>query len=61
MPSRSLDYWTADRMVRLGEIDTQCMVCGAATPANPYLLDENRRAYILLPSAHFQGFCLWIP
>src|SRR5205809_919970 len=57
MPSRSLSHWTADRMVRLNVIDAQCAVCSAATPANSHLIDENCRAYILLLSAHFQGFC----
>ena len=57
MPSRSLSHWMADRMVGLSEIDTQCMACVAAIPANPHLIDENCRAYILLLSAHFQGFC----
>jgi hypothetical protein len=28
-----------------------------AVPLNPALLDENLRAYVLLLSAHFQGFC----
>ena len=44
-------------MVGLDEIDAQCDSCVAATPANPHLIDENLRAYILLLSAHFQGFC----
>lgn len=44
-------------MGRLGEIDAQCAACVAATPANPQLIDENLRAYMLLLSAHFQGFC----
>ncbi len=56
MPSRSLSQWRADRMARLSQIDAQCVAC-AAIPANPQLIDENCRAYILLLSAHFQGFC----
>ena len=57
MPSRSLGHWTTDRMIRLNEIDAQCVACSAAIPANLHLIDENLRAYILLLSAHFQGFC----
>jgi hypothetical protein len=57
MPSASLNHWTSDRMARLGEIDSQCAACSVAVPANPRLADENRRAFILLLSAHFQGFC----
>ena len=39
MPSRSLSHWTADRMVRLNEINAQCAACTAAIPANPHLID----------------------
>ncbi len=57
MPSASLNHWATDRMRGLKEIDAQCAACGTATPANPPLIDENFRAFILLLSAHFQGFC----
>jgi hypothetical protein len=39
------------------QVDGQCAAVHAALPANPELVDENFRAYILLMSAHFQGFC----
>jgi hypothetical protein len=57
MPSSSLSRWTADRMHGLHEIDVQCATSSAATPANPYLVEENVRGFILLLSAHFQGYC----
>lgn len=57
MPSASLRTWTTDRTARLVEIEKQCAMGNATTPANPILHDENLRALILLLSAHFQGFC----
>jgi hypothetical protein len=57
MPSASLQRWQNDRMLNLTEIDTQCAASPALVPANPRLVDENLRGYVLLLSAHFQGFC----
>jgi hypothetical protein len=57
MPSASLVRWQNDRMPRLGEIDTQCAASLALAPAQPKLVEENLRGYVLLLSAHFQGFC----
>lgn len=57
MPSASLIRWRNDRTPRLTEIDAQCVACDAAIPQNAHLIDENFRGYILLLSAHFQGFC----
>lgn len=57
MPSASLNRWVVDRTPKLGEIDKQCTTCNALGPPNPNLLDENLRGFILLLSAHFQGFC----
>ena len=56
MPSASLLRWRNDRMSRLGEVDAQCAVSLALVPP-PNLIDENLRGYVLLLSAHFQGFC----
>jgi hypothetical protein len=44
-------------MPRLDEVDAQCAACLALTPPQPNLVEENLRAYVLLLSAHFQGFC----
>jgi hypothetical protein len=44
-------------MARLGEIDGQCAACLAHVPPSPNLVDEDLRGYVLLLSAHFQGFC----
>ena len=57
MPSASLHYWVNDRMPRLNEIDTQCAASQALAPTNPRLGEENLRGYVVLLSAHFQGFC----
>ena len=57
MPSASLLLWQNDRMPRLQEIENQCAAVLAAVPLNLALIDENLRGYLLLLSAHFQGFC----
>ncbi len=57
MPSVSLQHWLNDRMPRLNEVDSQCATSQALVPPNPLLHEENLRGYIVLLSAHFQGFC----
>jgi hypothetical protein len=57
MPSAALLGWRNDRMLRLAELDTQCAACLALASPQPNLVDENMRGYVLLLSAHFQGFC----
>lgn len=44
-------------MLSLQEVDIQCAASLALAPSNPRLSEENLRGYILLLSAHFQGFC----
>jgi hypothetical protein len=43
-------------MPRLTEVDGQCAAALAIMPARPNLVEENLRGYVLLMSAHFQGF-----
>jgi hypothetical protein len=57
MPSKALSEWQAGRMARLNEIEAQCAATLVAVPPNPDLADENLRGYVMLLSAHFQGFC----
>src|SRR6266852_6293776 len=57
MPSVSLLRWRNDRMRRLGAVDAQCAASLALAPPRPNLVEENLRGYVLLLSAHFQGFC----
>lgn len=57
MPSASLQHWVNDRVPRLTEIEAQCATSTALVLSNPRLREENLRGYIMLLSAHFQGFC----
>jgi hypothetical protein len=57
MPSASLLRWQNDRMPRLGAVDAQCAASLVLAPPQPALVEENLRGYVLLLSAHFQGFC----
>lgn len=57
MPSAALNQWRTDRRPRLAEIDGQCAAAAALMPPNLLLLDESLRGYVVLLSAHFQGFC----
>src|SRR5262249_19773878 len=57
MPSISLQHWRTERMLNLQAIDGQCAASLALAPPDPRLCEENLRGYILLLSAHFQGFC----
>src|SRR5438309_2019546 len=57
MPSASLLRWRNDRMPRLAEVDTHCGAAAALVPPNPRLAEESLRAYVMLLSGHFQGFC----
>ena len=56
MPSASLLLWASDRIAGLNEVDTQCVATHALAHPNPQLVDENLRGFILLLSAHFQGY-----
>jgi hypothetical protein len=56
MPSASLRQRQNDRMPRLQQVELQCAASLAAPAPNPRLIDENLRGYVLLLSAHFQGF-----
>lgn len=57
MPSNTLTIWRNDRWQRLMKVDGQCSAVQAQVPADPALLDENLRSYVVLTCAHFQGFC----
>jgi hypothetical protein len=57
MPSASLQSWQNERRLRLNEVLTQVAASQVLAPPNPRLSEENLRAYIVLLSAHFQGFC----
>jgi hypothetical protein len=57
MASAALLEWRGDRMLRLDEVEGQCSASVALVPPQPRLVEENLRGYVLLLSAHFQGFC----
>jgi len=57
MPSASLLFWQNDRMQRLGQVDAHCVATAALTPLNLLLAEESLRAFVMLLSGHFQGFC----
>ncbi len=57
MPSASLLQWRNDRLPRLAELEAQCAASLLVVPPQPNLVEENMRSYVLLLSAHFQGFC----
>jgi hypothetical protein len=57
MPSASPRRWQNDRLPRLHHVGVQCAASLAAAAPNPHLIDENLRGYVLLLSAHLQGFC----
>jgi len=44
-------------MSRLGDVDAQCATSLTLVPPPISLIDENLRGFVLLLSAHFQGFC----
>ena len=56
MPSASLLRWQNDRRSRLAEVDAHC-AAAALAPPRPLLAEESLRAYAMLLSGHFQGFC----
>ncbi len=53
----SLTQWQTGRRPSLLAVDAQCAASLAAVPPTPVLAEENVRGYVLLLSAHFQGFC----
>jgi HEPN superfamily RiboL-PSP-like protein len=55
--SASLQRWQTDRLTRLKQIESQSAAILAAVPPNAQLIEEILRGYVLLLSAHFQGFC----
>jgi hypothetical protein len=55
MPSNALTTWQNDRLLRLNAVDAQCHALHAAGPANS--ADELLRGYVMLLSAHLQGYC----
>jgi hypothetical protein len=57
MPSAALADWRSSRALELQAVDGQCDATLTVIPPNPQLADANLRSYVMLLSAHFQGFC----
>jgi hypothetical protein len=57
MPSASLQHWQNERLLRLNEVQAQLAAFQVLVPPNQRLTEESLCAYIVLLSAHFQGFC----
>jgi hypothetical protein len=57
MPSVSLTNWRTARLPGLRALEAQCAATLATAATNPRLAEENVRGFIVLLSAHFQGFC----
>jgi hypothetical protein len=57
MPSASLTVWRGSRLPCLTELAAQAAATAALAPPNPRLAEENLRGWVVLLSAHFQGFC----
>jgi hypothetical protein len=57
MPSDSLVTWQTERMIRLQNIEADCLHLEAMHTATPDRVQEYVRAYGVLLSSEFQGFC----
>lgn len=57
MPSASLIRWSGPRANALNVVDAQADAAVNDPVPDPILIEENLRGYVLLLSAHFQGFC----
>jgi len=57
MPSDALLAWQTDRTLRLQKVETDCLHLEAMYPADPDRVQEHIRAYAVLLSSEFQGFC----
>ncbi len=57
MPSIALTRWRTIRLPRLAELEAQVRAVRAAKPVKKAAAEEIARAYVLMLSGHFQGFC----
>src|SRR5438445_10313612 len=57
MPSDALVIWQTERMPRLQDVEADCLHLEARYPADPDRVQEYIRAYAVLLSSEFQGFC----
>jgi hypothetical protein len=57
MPSNALLAWQTDRVPRLQNVEADCLHLETMYPADPNRVQEYIRAYAVLLSSEFQGFC----
>src|SRR5258707_2066627 len=57
MPSDALIDWRSVRLPRLGKVEADCLHLQALHVADPDRVQEYIRAYAVLLSSEFQGFC----
>jgi hypothetical protein len=57
MPSTALIIWQTDRRARLHNVEVDCLHLVTMHAADPDRAQEHIRAYAVLLSAEFQGFC----
>jgi len=57
MPSDALLAWQADRLLRLRNVEADCLHLEAVHATDPDRVQEYIRSYAVLLSSEFQGFC----
>src|SRR5205807_2046269 len=57
MPSHSLLRWRTTRAAELDEVEEAHHTIGGIDPGRRYATQQINRAYAVLLSSHFQGFC----
>ena len=57
MPSRALTRWRTERLAALDEIEVAHAAVGGTGPGRRTLTQQVNRAYVLVLSSQFQGFC----
>jgi hypothetical protein len=57
MPSDALLAWRTERVPRLQNVEADCLHLEGMYPADPDRVQEFIRAYAVLLSSEFQGFC----
>ncbi len=57
MPSDSLRSWQTTRAAEVDEVEQAHHTVGGTDPGRRYATQQINRAYAMLLSSHFQGFC----
>src|SRR5947208_15923770 len=57
MPSDALLVWQTERLLRLQNVEADCLHLEGLHPTAPERVQEFIRSYAVLLSSEFQGFC----